>query len=178
MIRRAVALAPDRTAWHRDTSGALYRLGDVQTARGELEQATLAYRECIEHGRLAGQQPFDDPGLLRDTAVIQECLGDTQQTEGKLDAALATYRDAATLLRRATQLTSSSPVWSRDLGLGLARLGALQSHIREWGEALDSLLESVQALRRAVQDKPNQLELVGRPFREPERSGRRSPGAR
>ena len=113
---KLAAQDPSNAGWQRDLSVSYDKIGDVQSARGNLDgraqglrRTSLAIRE-----KLAAQDP-SNTGWQRDLSVSFNKIGDVQSARGNLDAALKAYRDSLAIAREAGRAGPEQRRWQRDL---------------------------------------------------------------
>ena len=108
----------------RDLSVSLNNVGDIDRARGNLDNAHTAYtRSLTLRERLATQ--LNTPEALRDLSVSLDNVGDIDRARGNLDNAHTAYTRSLTLAERlATQL--NTPQALRDLAYTTSRLTELE----------------------------------------------------
>jgi len=108
-------MQPNRPEIRRDLSLSNGRVGDVESARGNLDAALSAFRECLGIFReLVCLQP-DRPVLRRDLSVSLQRVGDVESARGNLDAALSAFQESVGIFRELVRLHPDQPEFGNDL---------------------------------------------------------------
>ena len=106
---------PGNADWQRDLSVSFNKIGDVQSARGNLDAALRAYQDSLAiPEKLAAQDPGNTE-WQRDLSVSFERIGDVQRARGNLDAALKAYQDSLAIREKLAAQDPSNTEWQRDL---------------------------------------------------------------
>ena len=91
IAERLAAADPGNAEWQRDLSISLNKIGDVQSARGNLDAALKAYEDSRAIAeKLAAKDPSNSE-WQRDLSVSFTKIGDEQEPHGDLEAALSRH---------------------------------------------------------------------------------------
>ena len=82
------------------------KVGDVQSAQGDLAGALKSYRDSLGIAEKLAKQDPGNAGWQRDLSVSYNKVGDVQSAQGDLAGALKSYRDS---LGIAEKLASRTP---------------------------------------------------------------------
>ena len=125
MIQPLAASDPGNTAWQRDLSVSLTKLGDLAVAQGNLAEAQRLFADSLSIvQRLAKSDP-GHPGWQRDLSVSLKKLGDLAVAQGNLAEAQRLFADSLRIAQRLAESDADNPQWQRDLFVSLHRLGNL-----------------------------------------------------
>ena len=106
---------PDNSAWQRDLSVSLNKVGDVKLQRDDAAGADAAYAEGLKIvARLAERNP-ENLGLIRDVALSLSNLGDVRLRTGDASGAVAHYEQALAKLRPLSEHDPDNTLWLRDM---------------------------------------------------------------
>ena len=140
------------------TSRSATKIGDVQSAQGQLEQALNAYRRALAIAeQLAARDP-SNAAWQRDLSVSYEKIGDVQSAQGQLEPALDAYRRALAIREQLAARDPSNAAWQRDLGVSYLRVSQALPEDRQPEAAelmqrgLTVLVELAQAGRLPLPD--------------------------
>ena len=120
--KRLAAAEPDRADYQRDLSVSYNKLGDLQGALGQGEQALALYTQSLQiRKRLAAAEP-DRADYQRDLSVSYNKLGDLQGALGQGEQALALYTQSLQIAQRLLELQPTSTVAAIDLAILLVQI--------------------------------------------------------
>ena len=152
---RLAAADPDNTGWQRDLSVSLNKIGDVETARGDLAAALRSYRQSFEiFERLAAADP-DNTGWQRDLSVSLNKIGDVETAQGDLAAALRSYRQSFEIAERLAAADPDNTGWQRDLSVSLNKIGDVETARGDLAAALRSYRQSFEIFERLAAADPD-----------------------
>ena len=139
----------------RDRSVALYDLGDVQQAQGDLAAALTSYQASHDiFDRLAKADP-GNAGWQRDLSVSSARVGDVQRAQGDLAAALTSYQAVAGNRDRLAKADPGNAGWQRDLSVSHNKIGDVQRAQGDLAAALTSYQASLAIRERLAGDPGN-----------------------
>jgi tetratricopeptide (TPR) repeat protein len=148
-LGKLAAADPSNSAWQRDLSVSHQRLGDGQSAQGDLGGALAAYRESLAIAqRLVAADPSNS-AWQRDLSFSHIKLGDVQSAQGDLGGALAAYRESLAIRQRLAAADPSNSAWQRDLWVSYWRLGSISEQsgaadAQEWWREAYQTLEGMK----------------------------------
>jgi tetratricopeptide (TPR) repeat protein len=107
----------------RDLSVSYNKVGDVQSAQGDLAGALKSYRESLAiREKLVKQEPRN-AGVQRDLSVSYNKVGDVQSAQGDLAGALKSYRESLAIFEEFAKQDPSNAGWQADLAFSYWRIG-------------------------------------------------------
>ena len=116
---------PGNAGWQRDLSVSHDRIGDVQSAQGNLPAALAAFQASHNiFDRLAKADP-GNAGWQRDLSVSHNKIGDVQSAQGNLPAALAAFQASLAIADRLAKADPGNAGWQFDLGISHERIGTV-----------------------------------------------------
>ena len=147
---------PGNAGWQRDLSVSFNKIGEVQSAQGDLGAALKAYQDSLAiREKLAAQDP-GNAGWQRDLSVSFNKIGEVQSAQGDLGAALKAYRDSLALREKLAAQDPGNAGWQRDLSVSFNKIGEVQSAKGDLGAALKAYQDSLTiAQKLAAQDPGN-----------------------
>ena len=150
---RRTRATPSGSATSRSAS---IKIGDVQSARGNLDAALKAYQDSLAIAeKLAAQDPSNTE-WQRDLSVSFDRIGDVQSARGNLDAALKAYQDSLAIREKLAAQDPSNTEWQRDLSVSFDRIGDVQSARGNLDAALEAYQDSLAiAEKLAARDPSN-----------------------
>ena len=123
--RAKVAQDPGNAGGQRDLPVSFNKIGDVQSARGNLDGALEAYEDSLAtREKLAAQDP-GNAGWQRDLSVSFNKIGDVQRAPGNLDGALEAYEDSRAIREKLAAQDPGNAEWQRDLIVSNVKLGEI-----------------------------------------------------
>ena len=141
--------------WQRDLSVSFDKIGDVQSARGNLEAALKAYQDGLAIAeKLAAQDPSNTE-WQRDLSVSFDQIGDVQSARGNLEAALKAYEDGLAIREKLAAQDPSNTGWQRDLSVSFDKIGDVQSARGNLEAALQAYQDGL-AIARSWRAGPEQ----------------------
>ncbi len=134
-----------------DVSISLIRVGDIEKARGQYDEAMARYNESLAITRqlLSEEETLQ---RLRDVCVSLSGVGDIEQARGQYDGALARYGESLVITR---QLLSEeeTPQRLRDVYVSLNRVGDIEKARGQYDEALARYEESLTITRQLLSEE-------------------------
>ena len=144
----------------RDVSVSLNRVGDIEKARGQYDEALTRYEESLAITRQLLSEE-ETPERLRDVCVSLIGVGDIEQARGQYDEALARYEESLAITR---QLLSEeeTPQRLRDVCVSLSGVGDIEKARGQYDEALARYEESLAIDRQLLSEEetPERLHNV------------------
>ena len=144
---------PGNADWQRDLSVSYSRVGDVQSAQGDLSGALKSYRDGLHIcQRLAKQDP-------RQCGWQRDLSGATQES-ARCRALRATWqarsRATATALifQKLAKQDPGNADWQRDLSVSYIEVGNVQSEQGDLSGALKSYRDSLGILEKLAKQDP------------------------
>ena len=130
-------------------SRALTLMGEMATARGELDEALRQYREAMASTAELARRDPDNPQRLYDHAQNVFWVGNDAYQRGHLDKAAAAFREYRSLADRMIALAPTSNDYRLERIYAESSLGAVlmdQRKFREAAETYQRLIEPNEAL--------------------------------
>ena len=125
VIERLTNAAPGNTAWQRDLSITLNKLGDVQIAQSDFAGAQKSYTDGFAvMERLANADP-SNTGWQRDLAVSYGKLAAVFRMTGDSAQALNALQRGQAIIARMANLYPDIPVWKNDLAYFVGQIAQL-----------------------------------------------------
>ena len=154
VLEKLRAQDPVNICWHWLLSASLDRIGDLQTAQGDLTAALASYRESfVSRQRRLAADP-DNADWQHDLSYSHLRLGDVQRAQGDVTAALASYRASLAISQQLVAADPNHPEWQRDLSLGHIKLGDVQSAQGDLTAALASFRAGLTIAQRLSATDP------------------------
>ena len=141
-------LAPARPHWLRDLSTSLDGVGDVETARANLDAVFAAHAESLKICR--GLADPARPESLRDLCISLDGVGDVEMARGNLDEAFAAFAESLGILCGLSDPVR--PESLHDLSLSLNSVGRVEMERENIGEARKCFEESFRVLTGLERD--------------------------
>ncbi|MES1198739.1 MAG: tetratricopeptide repeat protein [Pseudomonadota bacterium] len=139
----------------RERSIALDEIGDVLSARNDLEGALTNYRESLAiRKRLADADPSHGE-RQRDVSVSLDRIGDVLRARNDLEGALTNYRESLAIRKRLADADPSHGERQRDVSLSLERIGDVLSARNDLEGALTNYRESLAIRKRLADADPS-----------------------
>ncbi|MGE0023204.1 MAG: tetratricopeptide repeat protein [Hyphomicrobium sp.] len=129
-------------------------LGDIATARGDLNESKLKYTAAQT---LAQSITAADPtniGWQRDLSVSHEKIGNVLFAEGKLAEALVAYNESLAIRQRVSATNPAYPDWQRDVSAAHDKIGDVLSDQGKLTEAIAAYEASLAIRERLAKDDP------------------------
>jgi tetratricopeptide (TPR) repeat protein len=120
------------------------RIGDVQSARGNLDAALQAYQKDLTIAeKLAARDPSNTQWQY-DLGISNERIGMIQQAQGKLADALKSYQRRHDIISALSEQDPSNTGWQRDVWVSMWRLAQIEGGGVSWAEVL-ARMEAMKA---------------------------------
>src|SRR4029077_6939056 len=124
-VQRLPKAEPDAPRSQHDLSVSYNKIGDVQSAQGDLPSALSSYKQGLEIAqKLAARDPANT-GWQRDLSVSYIKIGDVQ-TQGDLPSALSSYKQGLQVAQKLAARAANTS-WQRDLSVSYIKIGDMQS---------------------------------------------------
>ncbi len=104
-----------------------FGLGDILSARGQLEPAKAEYRLGGDAAKRLAKSDPGNAGWQRDLSVSYNKVGDVLVAQGNLPEALKMHRDSLAIADRLTKSDPGNAGWQRDLVVSHAKLADVAS---------------------------------------------------
>ncbi len=140
IISALAAQDPGNAGWQRDLSVSFNKIGDVQSAKGDLDGALKAYQDSLAIRRSSPRRTPATPSWQRDLSVSFEQdrrrAGRAGRSRGR--AARPTRQGRAIREKLAAQDPGNAE-WQRDLSVSFNKIGDVQSAKGDLDGALEGL---------------------------------------
>lgn len=155
ILQALLAQQSDSTDLQLDLSVSYNKVGDVQTAQGDLPAALTSYQVTVAIiERLAKSDP-GNANWQRDLAVSYGKVGDVQVGQGDLPAALTSYKASLAIIDRLAKSDPGNARWQRDLSVSNDRVGNVQVAQGDLPVALTSYQASLRIAERLAKSDPS-----------------------
>jgi tetratricopeptide (TPR) repeat protein len=150
-VQRLLKAEPDAPRSQRDLSVSYNKIGDVQSAQGDLPSALSSYKQGLEIAqKLAARDPANT-GWQRDLSVSYIKIGDVQSAQGDLPSALSSYKQGLEIAQKLAARDPANAQWKTDLVISLGKLASILEQQgtpqkREAGVNYQQALELLQSL--------------------------------
>jgi len=135
------------------------RIGDVQSAQGDLAAALTSYQASHDiFERLAKADP-GNAGWQRDLSVSHNKIGDVQSAQGDLAAALTSYQASLAIRDRLTKADPGNAGWQRDLALSYGRVAMVGARLGARDDALGAFRRGRDIVAHLVRRSPDNATL-------------------
>ncbi len=135
------------------------RIGDVQSAQGDLAAALTSYQASHDiFDRLAKADP-GNAGWQRDLSVSHDKIGDVQSAQGDLAAALTSYQASLAIRDRLTKADPGNAGWQRDLALSYGRVAMVGARLGARDDALGAFRRGRDIVAHLVRRSPDNATL-------------------
>jgi tetratricopeptide (TPR) repeat protein len=111
--QRLLKVEPDAPRSQRDLSVSYNKIGDVQSAQGDLPSALSSYKQDLEiTQKLAARDPAN-AGWQRDLGVSYDSIGGVQSAQGDLLSALSSYKRCLEIAQKLAARDPANTDWQR-----------------------------------------------------------------
>ncbi len=138
----------------RDLSVAFNRLGDVQTAQGDLAGALKSYNDGLAIIDRLAKSDSGNAGWQHDLAASYNRIGDVQVAQGDLASALKSYSDLLAITDVLAKSDPGNAGWQRDLSVSYNKVGGVQEAQGDLAAALKSYQDSLAIAERLAKADP------------------------
>jgi tetratricopeptide (TPR) repeat protein len=143
---------PDALRSHHDLSKSYDRIGEVQSAKGDLLSALSSYNRLQEIAKTLAAQDPANPIWQRDLSVSYARIGDVQSAQGQLASALSSYNKFLEITVKLAARDPANTDRQRDLTVCYDRVGNVQSAQGDLPSALDSYKKGLE-IREKLADR-------------------------
>ena len=139
-------------------SKALTLMGEIASARGDLDGALRRYREALAGTAEALRRQPDDPQRMFDHAQSVYWVGEIASRRGQIDEASRRFRDYRRLAERMIAADPANPKWRLEGVYAASNLGRVELEQHLYPEAAATFDESVAATERLIGLAPGNRE--------------------
>jgi tetratricopeptide (TPR) repeat protein len=156
IVQRLLKAEPEAPRSQRALSVSYNKIGDVQSAQGDLPSALSSYKQGLEiREKLAARDPANTD-WQRDLSVSYNKIGDVQSTQGDLPSALSSYKQGLEIAQKLAARDPANINWQRDLSISYDRIGDVQSAQGDLPSALSFYKQCLEiAQKLAARDPAN-----------------------
>lgn len=156
--KTAVRKAAETASSAQDKSVALYELGDVLVAEGDLNSALSAYQKSHAiRERFAAA----DPSIAehqRSLSLSFDRIGNVLVSKGNLNSALSVYRDSFTIRESLVASDPENSEWQRDLSVSYDKIGDIQLNLGDLSAAFSAYQKCLAIVERLANADPENSE--------------------
>jgi tetratricopeptide (TPR) repeat protein len=143
---------PSNAQWQRDLSVSYNKLGDVQSAQGDLPGALASFRQSLTIAEKLARQDPSNAQWQRDLSVSYNKLGDMQSAQGDLPGALASFRQSLTIAEKLARQDPSNARWQADRLVSLVKIRSVCDTTKSEGrDAAREALQKALAIAEHIQ---------------------------
>jgi tRNA A-37 threonylcarbamoyl transferase component Bud32/tetratricopeptide (TPR) repeat protein len=139
-------------------SQALYQIGQVKQARGDVSAAVIAYGESLKLAReLVARNPANADWQFG-LAQSYFYAGNVRRIQGDLDGAMQHFEAYRDIARQQATTSPSDPKWVLELAFGHSNVAAIHEARGDLERARDALIASSQVRQALVKLDPRRRE--------------------
>ena len=114
---------PDNAGWQRDLSVNYDKVGDLQSAQGDLAGALQSYCDSLAISEKLTKQDPANADWQRDLSVSYNKVANVQSAQDDLAGALQSYRDGLAISEKLAKQNPGNAGWQADLAFSYWRTG-------------------------------------------------------
>ena len=157
---RLVQQEPGRAEYLRDLSVSYSRMGDLQSALGQGEEARQFFEKSLTISERLVQQEPGRADYPRDLSVSYNKMGDLQSALGEGEEARQFFEKDLAIAERLVQQEPGRADYQRDLSVSYNKMGDLQRALGEREEARQFFEKSLTIRERLVQQEPGRADYL------------------
>ena len=140
-------------------SRALYQIGEVRIAQGDMAGAVEPLGESLELAKSLAERNPQDGERLFELGQAHFWVGFVHWRQGDLDAALAEFEAYLDLSERLVEMDPTRADWRLELNYGYRNIGAILQSRGEWTEALERFRAALGIVTELAAEQPEDLAL-------------------
>ncbi len=148
-----VASDPSNSGWQRDLSVSHERIGNTQSAQGDLAGALKSYQASMAIRQKLAASDASNSGWQRDLSVSHNKTGDTQSVQNELAGALKSYQAGMTIRQKLAASDASNSEWQTDVAVSAWKIGTLKGSEQSHGDRRAVLAQGLKILDSLAQQQ-------------------------
>ncbi len=157
-FRRQMGLAEGKDGGEVVRYRAGTMLGDVLVAKGDEDEALLAYDAAQREASALAEKEPENPAYQRDVSVTYDRIGELLSAKGQLDLALESYRRSLEIAEALAKRDPANAGWQRDLSVGHDRIGDVLERMGDLDGALAAYRRGLALAETLARRDPERLE--------------------
>lgn len=157
-FRRQMDLAEGKEGREAAHYRAGLMLGDVLAAKGEPDEALLAYEAAQREAAALAEKEPENPARQRDVSVACDRIADILTDKGQLDLALESLSRSLEIAQALAAGDPANPGWQRDLSVAHDRIGDLLERKGDLDGALAAYRRGLALAETLARREPQRLE--------------------
>lgn len=157
-FRRQMGLADGKDGGEVVRYRARTMLGDVFAAKGDEEEALLAYDAAQREASALAEKEPENPAYQRDISVTCDRIGELLSAKGQLDLALESYGRSLEIAKALAKRDPANANWQRDLSVGHDRIGDVLERKGDLDGALAAYRSGLALAEKLARRDPERLE--------------------
>lgn len=156
-MQQRVDSEPDNLSWQHDLSVSLEKMGDILSAKGELNDAKDAFSKSLRILQALAVNDSRNIELQRDLAASYNRLGLIFKTQGELDEAKSYFEKSQIIFQRLLEDDPEETKWQLHLSESYEKLSDIHLDKSKLSEAKQTLQKSLDIRQYLVKQDPSNV---------------------